>query len=120
MEDKGHKRFTMSVITGSAIWLIGLSAVFSFNLIKEFKPLSFILLYRDKNMFHIIEFSVSNVMLPLTAFLIALFAGWVISPDLLRNEMGIRNDRAFLIWRLLTRYFAPVGVGCVLVFGLVA
>ena len=118
MEDKGHKRFTMSVITGSVIWLVGLSAVFSFNLIKEFKPLSFIPLYRDKNMFHIIEFSVSNVMLPLTAFLISLFAGWVISSDLLRNEMGIRNDRAFMVWRLLTRYFAPVGVGCVLVFGL--
>ncbi|MCY3751371.1 MAG: sodium-dependent transporter, partial [Gammaproteobacteria bacterium] len=72
------------------------------------------------NMFHIIEFSVSNIMLPLTAFLIALFAGWVISSDLLRNEMGIRNDRAFMIWRLLTRYFAPIGVGCVLVSGLVA
>ena len=119
MEDKGYKRFTMSALTGSVIWLVGLSAVFSFNLIKEFKPLSFIPLYRDKNMFHIIEFSVSNVMLPLTAFLIALFAGWVISSDLIRNEMGIRNDRAFRIWRLLTRYFAPIGVGSVLVFGLV-
>ena len=120
MEDKGYKRFTMSVITGSLIWLVGLSAVFSFNVIKEFKPLSFIPLYRDRNMFHIIEFSVSNVMLPLTAFLIALFAGWVISSDLLRDEMGIRNDRAFQAWRLLTRYIAPIGVGCVLVFGLLS
>ena len=120
LEDKGYKRFAMSALTGSVIWLVGLSAVFSFNVIKEFKPLSFVPLYRDKNMFHIIEFSVSNIMLPLTAFLIALFAGWVISSDLLRDEMGIRNDRAFRIWRLLTRYFAPIGVGCVLVFGLIA
>ena len=120
MEDKGHKRFTMSALTGSAIWLVGLSAVFSFNIIKEFKPLSAIPLYRDKNMFHIIEFSVSNIMLPLTAFLVALFAGWVISSDLLRDEMGIRDDRAFRLWRLLTRYFAPIGVGCVLVFGLIS
>lgn len=120
LEDKGYKRFAMSALTGSVIWLVGLSAVFSFNIIKEFKPLSFIPLYRDKNMFHIIEFSVSNVMLPLTAFLIALFAGWVISSDLLRNEMGIRNGRAFMIWRLLTRYFAPIGVGGVLLFGLIS
>ncbi len=118
MEDKGYKRLTMSVVTGSAIWLVGLSTVFSFNLIREFKPLSFIPLYEDKNMFHIIEFTVSNVMLPLTAFLIALFAGWVISARLLRDEMGIRNDLAFRLWRLLTRYCAPIGVGCVLVFGL--
>ena len=83
-------------------------------------PLSLIPLYRDKNMFHIIEFSVSNIMLPLTAFLIAVFAGWVMSAKLLREEIGIRDDTAFLLWRLLTRYVAPVGVGCVLVFGLIS
>ena len=120
MEDKGYRRFTMSVLSGSAIWLIGLTAVLSFNLIKDFKPLSFIPLYRDKNMFHILEFSVSNIMLPLTAFLIALFAGWIMSADILRVEMGIKSDKVFGIWRLLTRYIAPVGVGCVLVFGLVS
>ena len=118
MEDKGYKRFTMSVISGSAIWLVGLTAVLSFNLIQDFKPLSFIPLYEDKNMFHIIEFSVSNIMLPLTAFLIAVFVGWIMSAEILRKEMGIRNTRAFQLWRLLTRYIAPVGVGCVLVFGL--
>ena len=120
MEDKGYKRFTMSVATGSAIWLVGLTAVLSFNVIKDFKPLSFIPLYQDKNMFHIIEFSVSNMILPLTAFLIALFAGWVMSAEILRKEMGIKNDGAFRLWRLLTRYIAPVGVGCVLVFGLIS
>lgn len=120
MEDKGYRRVAMSVLSGSVIWLVGLSAVLSFNLIKDFKPLSLIPLYRDKNMFHIIEFSVSNIMLPLTAFLIALFAGWVMSAKLLREEIGIRNDTAFLLWRLLTRYVAPVGVGCVLVFGLIS
>ena len=118
MEDKGYQRVKMSVLSGSVIWLVGLTAVLSFNLIKDFKPLSLIPLYQDKNMFHIIEFSVSNIMLPLTAFLIAVFAGWVMSAKLLREEIGIRNDTAFLLWRLLTRYVAPVGVGCVLVFGL--
>jgi len=69
-------------------------------------------------MFHIVEFTVSNIMLPLTALLIALFAGWVISHKLLREEMGIRNGPAFRAWRFLTRYIGPAGVGCVLVFGL--
>ncbi len=118
MEDKGHKRFTMSVVSGSVIWFVGLSAVLSFNVIKDFKPLSFIPLYADKGMFGIIEFTVSNIMLPVTALLIALFAGWVMSAKLLREEMGIKNDMAFQLWQLLTRYIAPIGVGCVLVFGL--
>ena len=108
----------MSVISGSVIWLVGLTAVLSFNVIKDFKPLSFIPLYAGKGMFNIIEFTVSNIMLPLTALLIAVFAGWVISAKLLREEMGIKNDVAFQMWRFLTRYVAPIGVGCVLVFGL--
>ena len=118
MEDKGYKRFTMSVVSGSVIWLVGLTAVLSFNVIKDFKPLSFIPLYAGKGMFNIIEFTVSNIMLPLTALLIAVFAGWVMSAKLIREEMGIRNEKAFQVWRLLTRYIAPIGVGCVLVFGL--
>ena len=118
MEDKGYKRFTMSVVSGSVIWLVGLTAVLSFNVIKDFKPLSFIPLYAGKGMFNIIEFTVSNIMLPLTALLLALFAGWVMSAKLIREEMGIRNEKAFQVWRLLTRYVAPIGVGCVLVFGL--
>ena len=119
MEDRGYKRHTMSALTGAGIWLVGLTAVLSFNLLSEFRPLSFIPVFRDKTMFDIMEFGVANVMLPLTAFLIALFAGWVISAKLLRNEMGISSDWTFLIWRLLTRYLAPVAVGCVLVFGLI-
>ena len=120
MEDKGYQRFTMSVISGSLVWLVGITAVLSFNVIKDFKPLSFIPLYQGKGMFNIIEFTVSNIMLPLTALLIALFAGWVMSAELLREEIGIKNATAFQLWRLLTRYIAPVGVGCVLVFGLIS
>ena len=118
MEDKGYKRHKISIVSGSIIWFIGLSSLLSFNVIKDFKPLSFIPLYKDKGMFNIIEFSVSNIMLPLTAFLLALFAGRVISDKLLREEMGIKSDAAFRVWRCLVRYLAPVGVGCVLVFGL--
>ena len=120
MEDRGRKRFRTAAIAGAFIWLAGFSCVLSFNILSQFKPLSFIPLYRGRDLFSIIEFTVSNIMLPLTALLVALFAGWVMSSALLREEMGLRGDRVFQTWRFLVRWLAPVGVGSVLIFGLAA
>ena len=52
--------------------------------------------------------------------LVALFAGWVMSSALLREEMGLTGDRVFKTWRFLVRWLVPVGVGSVLIFGLAA
>lgn len=119
MENKGHKRFKMSILTGSVIWLVGILAALSFNVLKDLKPLFFIPLYKDKNIFNVIEFTVSNLMLPITALLIAIFCGWIMSGKLLREEIGIKNEFAYRLWHISTRYIAPVGVAAVLVFGLI-
>ncbi|MGI9228411.1 MAG: sodium-dependent transporter, partial [Gammaproteobacteria bacterium] len=112
-------RFRMSVLTGVVIWLVGVSIVLSFNHWDDLRPLFFIPLYADKSIFGIIEFTVSNIMLPTTAFLIALYVGWVMSHKLLREEIGIKSEGAYIVWRFLARYPAVVGVGCVLVLILV-
>ncbi len=118
LEDKGYRRLKMTALTGSIVWLISLASVLSFNHWEDIKPLAFIPLYAGKSVFGIIEYSVSSILLPLTAFLIAVFAGWVMSHKLLRQEIGIKSDQAYRLWDVLTRYPAVLGVGCVLVFGL--
>jgi len=120
LDDKGHTRSKMAALSGSVIWIVGLSAVFSFNYTSDFEPLSFIPLFENKNMFEILEYSVSTIFLPITAFLIAVFAGWVMSHKFLREEIGIGNDMAFRLWKFMTRYPAVIGVGCVFVFGLLS
>lgn len=114
-EHKGYKRANVAMGTGFVVWCIGISAVLSFNVLKDFSPLSFIAIYKDKNMFDILDFTVSNVMLPTNALMIALFAGWVFGRHIIREEMKMTNETAYKIWSVLVRYLSPVAVAVILV-----
>ena len=58
----------------------------------------------------------SNWMLPIGGFLIALFAGWALSPG--EQESGFAGTggdrRGFTAWRFCVRYLAPIAVGIIL------
>jgi neurotransmitter:Na+ symporter, NSS family len=114
-EHKGYKRSTVTMCTGFVVWCIGLSAVLSFNVLKDFTPLSFIALYEGSTMFDILDFSVSNVMLPINALLIAIFAGWVFGRHVLREEMKMHNVFGYRLWSFLVRYLAPLAVGVIVI-----
>jgi NSS family neurotransmitter:Na+ symporter len=47
--------------------------------------------------------------------LTALFAGWFVTRDAAREELGIRSGSAFQLWRFLIRFIAPVAIGMMLV-----
>jgi NSS family neurotransmitter:Na+ symporter len=47
--------------------------------------------------------------------LTAVFAGWFMTRDAAREELGIRRLAVFRIWRFLIRYVAPVAIGLMLV-----
>ncbi|MBI2969438.1 MAG: sodium-dependent transporter [Gammaproteobacteria bacterium] len=120
MVDKGYQRVPVTIITGTCIWMAGAATVLSFNLLKDFTPLSFIPLYEGRTIFLILDFTVSNISLPLNALLIAMFAGWVISRRTLMGEIGLNAKGAIRAWTLIVRYLAPLAVGATLVYGLLA
>ncbi len=114
-EHKGYRRVPVTICTGIFVWCVGLSAVLSFNLLSDFKPLSFIPLYEGKTIFSILDFSVSNVFLPINALLIAIFAGWIFGRHTLREEIGLSEGAGYRTWSLLIRYLAPIAVALVVV-----
>lgn len=118
-EHRGANRFRMALYTGAAVWLVGLAAVFSFNVWKEFEPLGMIALFEGRNIFGILDFFVSNLCLPVNAFLIALFAAWMMRRAVMLEELSMHAARGFALWRVVVRYLAPVAVGAVFVFGFV-
>lgn len=101
---------------GLTAWLIGLGAVFSFNLLADFSPLGFIALFEGKNIFDILDFAVANLLLPLSGLVLALFAGWVFRQESLREELGLTNETLLSILQLALRYIAPVAIAAVLVY----
>jgi NSS family neurotransmitter:Na+ symporter len=110
VERKDASRSKMTLFAGGLAWLIGLGSVFSHNVWSEFKPLGFIDLLADATIFRIIDFFVVNNLILLSAFLIAIFTGWVISESATREELGLGNGRSYRTWLFIMRYLAPIAI----------
>ena len=106
------KRKQLALISGFAIWVLGLGSVFSFSFASGFFPLAFIGI--EKTFFGLADFTVANVLLPINALLIALFAGWVIKGASAREEFSQDSAAWRTYWRFTNRYIAPVAIGIIL------
>jgi NSS family neurotransmitter:Na+ symporter len=107
------RRKRLAVIAGTAMWMLGLGSVFSFNIWSGVHPLAFLGI--EKTFFELTDFSVANLLIPANALLIALFAGWVLRASVVREEF--RSDSAIWIsfWRVSIRYVAPVAIAIILI-----
>ena len=103
---------------GLAAWLVGLATVFSFNIWQDVRPLGFIDMFKDKTPFDLIDFGVSNVMLPVAGLLILVFAGWIMPTRAMEEEISSGPSLFYKAWRFMARYVAPVAVVIVLINGL--
>lgn len=56
-----------------------------------------------------------GLLLPLGGLLTAVFAGWVLSREVLRTELG--DGDIMNVWRFMMRWFVPAFVAIILVFG---
>lgn len=112
--DKGMSRKKMAWATGILAWTVGMFMLLSFNILVDFKPLDFIPLYEGKNLFGIMDYTVANVLLPLNALLIALFAGWAMTKEMANEQLGFAyGSREYTLWRISTKYIATVAISLV-------
>ncbi|KAF3981815.1 MAG: sodium-dependent transporter [Methylococcales symbiont of Hymedesmia sp. n. MRB-2018] len=102
IENRGFTRVNASVISGGAIWALGVSVVLSFNVWSDFKIF-------DKTIFELLDYLTANLMLPIGGFCIAVFAGWVMQQRHVRDELAL-PEQQYRIWKFLIRYVAPTSV----------
>ncbi|MEW5839212.1 MAG: sodium-dependent transporter [Pseudomonadota bacterium] len=110
VERHGWTRVKAGVWLGLGAWLLGIASVLSFNHWSEIKLFG-------KTFFELLDFSTSNIMLPLGGLLIALFATWVMRRETSFEEMG-ESPRMYAIWRFLARFVAPLGIVVIFLYGL--
>jgi NSS family neurotransmitter:Na+ symporter len=97
-----------------SIFVLGIGTVFSFNLWKEWRPLSAFERYADFGYFEILDYLTANIMMPLCGLLLAIFAGWVIKPEAIAQELNIENRKLFNAWFWLIRWVAPISIALIL------
>jgi NSS family neurotransmitter:Na+ symporter len=71
--------------------------------------------FENMTVYDATDYIASNVLLPLGGMLTAIFAGWFMTRDAARDELGIRRLAVFRIWRFLIRYVAPAAIGLMLI-----
>jgi len=57
-------------------------------------------------------------MMPAGGVLIAMLAGWGLSRQATRDELGVRDTVLFRLWRLLVRILVPAAISWVFVANL--
>ncbi len=103
-------RVSLTIVTGLALWIVGLATVFSFNIWADYRPLSFIPDMADRTIFGVLDYLVANIMMPLGGFLVAVLAGWGLSRSATLEELGLSDGWAFRVWRWLVRYGVPLAI----------
>lgn len=105
-ETKGISRNKMAVIAGGVIYVMGYFPLFSFNKLSDVKILG-------KNFFDLFDVIASNYLLPIGGLLIAMFIGWVLGKDAVKDI--VKKDgfaTTGLLW--LLRVVAPLAVFIIL------
>lgn len=118
IEIRGMTRNKATIGIGAGSFLMGLVTVFSFSAWENVYLLDAIPIFAGKTPFDLIDYLVSNVLMPLGGMLYALFAGWWLSKDTSIRELGMGDGGVFKLWLALVRVVAPLAVAAVFVFNL--
>ena len=112
-EHKGFSRKKMAIATGAVGYTGGLAALLSFNVWDDVYLLGVLAEFETKTIFGLFDYMTANVLIPLTAMLMAIFVGWRMSAASILEEFGIERGWAFELWRFLMRFVAPLALGAI-------
>lgn len=110
-------RSRAALVTGIVAWGVGLLSVLSFNLLGDYTPVT--IHGEDKTIFDSLDYLTTNIMLPLTGLMVAIFVGWIMKKSFSLEELetGVTTHR---IWIACLRYITPVLVIIVFVYNLLS
>jgi NSS family neurotransmitter:Na+ symporter len=111
-------RKKMTIRAGFILWVLGLITVFSFNWWSDVKPLSMITGFEDKNLFNLIDYFCSNLLMPVGGVLMTVIGGWSLSAGATKTEMTGTPEAVYRLWHFLIRFICPVIVILILLSGI--
>lgn len=100
------KRRKMTWIIGLFIFIVGIPSALSYGILGDFKIFG-------KTFFDLSDYLVSNLLLPLGALAISIFASRKISRARLLQEISTGSSngkKIFSVWYLIIKYLAPIAI----------
>lgn len=117
-EVRGLSRPRAATAIGAITFSLGLVTVLSFSRWESVFLLDDFAAFEGKTPFDLIDYLVSNILMPLGGMLYALFAGWWVARRILVHELDIGDGALFRLWLFLTRFIAPLAVAAVFIYNL--
>lgn len=112
LEEKTHMgRKTATVVSSILIWALGIACILSFNEWSDVKLF-------DKNIFDLLDYLTSKIMLPITGLGTVVFGAWMMNQKRIREELNL-NEFWFSIWTVLSRFIVPIAVIFILIYGFI-
>jgi len=120
VEKRGISRPRSALIAGFAVWFVGLGTVMSLGVwekvtFNSLTGLNWEFVLFNQNFFDATAFLATNLMLPLGAFLLAIFCAWVLRDQDTAQELGMsESNLAYKGWHWTMRVLAPILIVIVL------
>lgn len=115
--EKGRlNRFQSASLLGLGTFLFGLVTVLSFSSWSDLYLLDSFSIFVEKTPFDIIDYVVSNIMLPIGGVGYVLFAGWWLKRELQVAQLGVGDGVLFQLWLILARVVAPIMIALLFYF----
>ena len=105
------KATLLSMLTSS---VLGLFAVLSFGSLSGFT-------IGGQNIFGMLDYVTSNIMLPIGGFCVVIFVGWVLKPSVRIRELtnnGKLRSRFYPFYIYIVRFVAPVAIALVFLYSM--
>lgn len=106
----GTTRVVAVAASMSAIWLMGVGSILSFNVAADWHPLGAIPGFEKRTFFDVADYVASNVLLPIGALATAVFVGWRLPQRMLDDawSSSTPGTRRFVTWML--RVVCPAAI----------
>ena len=114
VEELKMTRRKATIAATLAVSLLGIVTVLSFGSLSNIQIF-------NKNIFSLLEYLTSNIMLPAGGLFIVLFIGWFFSPQLTKKELtndGQTKGRLIPFYMFIVRFLAPVAIAMVFLYSL--
>ncbi|MDR2364410.1 MAG: sodium-dependent transporter [Zoogloeaceae bacterium] len=109
-ERLGMRRALAACGAGFAVWLLGVAVCLSFNVWRDWRIF-------DLNLFNQLDFLTNRIIMPLSGLAIALFAGFVMARENVRDEIRLPAAQ-FRLWLWTLRYVTILAIVLVFVYRL--